>query len=64
MATEKTSKKTKYTLYKPEPGVQRPCAFFNSEVGCKNGDSCPFLHSAGTAQRLLLLRREARMLDD
>jgi len=28
----------------------RPCKFFNTSGGCKNGDSCPFKHS-GPQQR-------------
>lgn len=44
---DKANKKTKYTLYKPESGVQRPCAFFSSEMGCKNGANCQFLHTTG-----------------
>ena len=28
---------------------QRPCAFFNSAAGCRNGATCPFLHEGGGA---------------
>jgi hypothetical protein len=38
----------KYKLYSAnnaeEGGKPLPCAFFNSEKGCRNGDSCKFLH--------------------
>jgi RNA exonuclease 1 len=38
----------KYKLYSTtnaeEEGKPLPCAFFNSEKGCRNGDSCKFAH--------------------
>jgi RNA exonuclease 1 len=39
----------KYTLYSASsaPAGETPlCAFFSSPAGCRNGDSCKFLHSA------------------
>ena len=36
--------KTKYTLYKNDGDGPKPCAFFLSAEGCKNGDNCRFLH--------------------
>jgi RNA exonuclease 1 len=37
----------KYKLYKVDPttGEAPPCAFFHSEKGCKNGDTCKFSHA-------------------
>lgn len=36
----------KYTLYSGDVnGEKRPCAFFSSKKGCRNGDSCKFAHT-------------------
>lgn len=43
----KASKK-KYTLYSANddrPNSVKPCAFFFSDAGCRNGDGCTFSHS-------------------
>ena len=50
MAT--VSKKRKYVLFNKEDGrtdAQKPCAFFITPQGCRNGSKCPFIHgdSAG-----------------
>jgi hypothetical protein len=40
-------KKRKYLLFKKDdgrPDSLKPCAFFVSEAGCKNGSNCRFLH--------------------
>jgi RNA exonuclease 1 len=40
----------KYTLYSANsaaPGEKQLCAFFQSDSGCRNGDSCKFLHATG-----------------
>jgi hypothetical protein len=42
-------KKRKYLLFKKDDGRPdhlKPCAFFNSPAGCKNGSKCRFLHGA------------------
>jgi hypothetical protein len=42
-------KKRKYLLFKKDDGRPdglKPCAFFASEAGCKNGSNCRFLHGA------------------
>ena len=40
--------KKKYTLYSANdnrPNSAKPCAFFFSDAGCRNGDGCAFSHS-------------------
>ena len=40
--------KKKYLLFKKEDGRAegvKPCAFFSSPAGCKNGAACPFSHT-------------------
>ena len=50
MPAESKTKK-RYVLCKQDgdSNVPRPCAFFNTEVGCRSGSSCPFLHEGATA---------------
>ena len=46
MPTEK--KKKKYTLFNTNdgrPNSEKPCAFFFSNEGCRNGDKCTFRHT-------------------
>lgn len=41
------TKKRKYLLYSKDdgrPDSEKPCAFFNSPEGCRNGAKCKFLH--------------------
>ena len=50
MPTEK--KKKKYTLFNNQdgrPNSDKPCAFFFSDVGCRNGEKCQFKHSSDEA---------------
>jgi len=47
----KTVKK-KYTLYSAtdnRPNSEKPCAFYFSDDGCRNGDKCAFKHTADDA---------------
>lgn len=53
MADSKDSKKRKYTLFKADDGRPdhlKPCAFFASAEGCKNGAKCRFLHGNAPAE--------------
>lgn len=34
----------RYSLHKIDGDGPKPCAFFSSEEGCRNGDQCKFLH--------------------
>ncbi|KAL9245652.1 hypothetical protein vseg_019277 [Gypsophila vaccaria] len=34
-----------YQVSAPEPKVRKPCKFFNSSKGCRNGPTCPFEHA-------------------
>ena len=43
------NKKRKYKLFSAtddRPNSEKPCAFFFSEAGCRNGEKCSFSHSA------------------
>lgn len=45
------SEKKRYILFSKEdgrPDSEKPCAFFSSAAGCRNGDKCKFMH--GTFQ--------------
>lgn len=47
MSDKEESKKRKYVLFKKDDGradAQKPCAFFASAAGCKNGSNCKFFH--------------------
>lgn len=47
MNQKEDSKKRKYVLFKKEdgkPDSMKPCAFFSTSEGCKNGNNCKFLH--------------------
>ena len=37
-------KKRKYLLLSSSTDEKKPCAFFISDAGCRNGAACPFLH--------------------
>lgn len=43
-------KKRKYILFKSDDGSKKPCAFFVSAEGCKNGAACKFSHEIQAAQ--------------
>jgi RNA exonuclease 1 len=54
----------KYTLYSAKsdaPGEKPLCAFFQSEAGCRNGDSCKFLHVVG--DKTIELERKERSME-
>ena len=45
-------KKRKYLLFAKDdtrPSSQKPCAFFISSEGCRNGSKCPFLHEKNSS---------------
>jgi hypothetical protein len=47
---DKGDKKRKYLLFKKDdgrPDSMKPCAFFASSDGCKNGSNCRFSHQIG-----------------
>jgi hypothetical protein len=39
-------KKRKYLLLSSSTDEKKPCAFFISDAGCRNGAACPFLHGS------------------
>jgi DNA polymerase III epsilon subunit-like protein len=46
---DKKNAKKKYTLYNSNdnrPNSEKPCAFFFSDAGCRNGEKCAFSHTA------------------
>ena len=39
-------KKRKYLLLSSKDDEKKPCAFFISDAGCRNGSACPFIHGS------------------
>ena len=44
MRQDATKRSKRYILCKKDGDSKRPCAFFNTPVGCRSGNSCPFSH--------------------
>lgn len=51
----------RYQLFKADnsdPTAIRPCAFFNSDKGCKSGDACKFQHGANDTRHLATAQQQ------
>ena len=64
MKADANNKSKRYVLCKKEGDTVKPCAFFNTPMGCRTGSACPFSHGTTSTDAVTSTVLEKKRKDD